>query len=211
MADFFKLVDHRERCQGITRSGRRCRKYAQPGADFCWQHQPWPSAAGEDEVYSEESLRYVLSMMVNTGLVTLKQIALFRLAVLSALGLGTWLFYQLFKWVSTAWLEFEPAVWYTAGLAFLATCWSLGRLMKLTFLSSLYVAWVVFFKGTVLSFFDKEGLILNICFLLLPLAAPAWVLYHYELSTWWGLLLFPLGLGCGLLFYGRLERGRGPL
>ena len=209
MADFFKLVAHRERCQGITRSGRRCRKYAQPGSDFCWHHQPWPSAAGEDEGYPEDMQRVLLSMMVHTGLVTLKQIALFRLLVLSALSLGTWLFYQLFTWAGTAWLEFEPAVWYTAGLAFLATCWVLGRLVKVGFLPALFVAWDVF-KATVLSFFDKEGLVLNICFLLLPLVAPVWMLYHYELSAWWGLLLFPFGLGCGLLFYGQLERGNGP-
>jgi hypothetical protein len=209
MADFFKLAAHRERCQGITRSGRRCRKYTQPGSDFCWHHQPVPSLAGGGEDYPEGLLQILLPMMVRTGLITLKQLALFRLAVLSALSLGTWLFYQLFKWAGTAWLKFDPALWYTAGLAFLATCWILGNLVKVGFFLALFISWDVF-KATVFSFFDKEGLVLNICFLLLPLLAPVWVLYHYELSAWWGLLLFPLGLGCGLLFYGRLERGSGP-
>lgn len=161
-------------------------------------------------MYPEGVLQTLLSLMVKTGLITLKQIALFRLAVLSAFSLSTWLFYQLFKWVGTAWLEFEPAAWYTAAPAFLAACWGLGMLVKIGFLPALFVAWTIF-KATALSFFDKEGLVLNICFLLLPLVAPAWVLYHYDLSAWWGLLLFPLGLGCGLLFYGQLERGRGPL
>lgn len=27
------------RCAGTTRSGSRCTREAQPGSDFCWQHQ----------------------------------------------------------------------------------------------------------------------------------------------------------------------------
>ena len=54
-------------------------------------------------------------------------------------------------------------------------------------------------------FFNKEGLILNICFVLFPLILPGYVLYAYSLSLWWGVLAFPAGLIAGLIFYAILD------
>ena len=157
-------------------------------------------------VFGENALQMATAMMVNAGLFSLKQLALVRMSILGVLGLGTWLFYQLFLWIGTAWFEYTLSAWYTIGAAFLTTCWMLGRLVGgFDLRSSLYFFYIAL-KSVLLDFFNKEGLILNICFVLLPLVGPLWLLYRYELSAWWGLLLFPLGLCCGLLFYSRLER-----
>jgi hypothetical protein len=57
-----------------------------------------------------------------------------------------------------------------------------------------------------MDFFNKEGLILNICFVLIPFVLPLYLLYRYSLSGWWGLLLFPVGIFAGWVFYHILEQ-----
>ena len=51
----------------------------------------------------------------------------------------------------------------------------------------------------------KEGLILNICFVVIPVVGPAVVLSRYGLSLGWVFLCFPFGIGLGMLFYAILN------
>ena len=53
--------------------------------------------------------------------------------------------------------------------------------------------------------FHKEGLILNMCFFLMPVVLPIALLFGFELSLWWGFLLFPSGFAIGKLLYTFLE------
>ena len=45
------------RCQAITKAGTRCKRKAQPGSKFCWQHQPkvnnsTKSYSGDKTIYT---------------------------------------------------------------------------------------------------------------------------------------------------------------
>jgi hypothetical protein len=195
------------RCQATTRAGRQCKNRAQPQAQFCWVHT--------DEIVGSETLdattlntslnRYLLNMMVDAGLITLEQLALVRVGIGVVVGLVIWLLYALLMWVGTAWFHLPLASWYTAGFALLLTCWLLGRIVvRSGILTGLYILFITL-STLFLDFFNKDGLILNICFVLMPFGLPAFLLYRYELSMWWGCLLVPLGFVLGKLFYNRLE------
>ena len=54
-------------------------------------------------------------------------------------------------------------------------------------------------------FTHMEGLILNTCFFLMPVVVPMALLLGFELSFWWGFLLFPSGFAIGKLLYTFLE------
>jgi len=143
--------------------------------------------------------------MLQAGLITLAQLAMVRTGILLGTGLGTWLLYALLMGVGVRWFHLPLASWYTAGIAFLLTCWilgkSLGRIslwMSLRLL--LYLVW-----SLLVDFFHKEGLILNTCFFLMPLVLPIALLLGFELSLWWGFLLFPSGFAIGKLLYTFLE------
>jgi hypothetical protein len=144
-------------------------------------------------------------MMVDAGLITLEQLALVRVGIGVVIGLVTWLLYGLLMWVGTGWFDLPLASWYTAGFALLLTCWLLGRIVaRSSILVGLYILYITL-SSLFLDFFNKDGFILNICFVLMPFGLPAFLLYRYELSMWWGCLLVPLGFVLGKLFYNRLE------
>jgi hypothetical protein len=59
-------------------------------------------------------------------------------------------------------------------------------------------------------FFHKEGVFLNTCFFLIPVVLPVTLLFGFELSLWWGFLLFPSGFIIGRLLYTFLEERSAP-
>src|SRR5262245_33721638 len=51
----------------------------------------------------------------------------------------------------------------------------------------------------------KEGLILHLCFVVIPVVLPAAALAHWALSLGWVFVCFPVGIVLGLLFYTFLD------
>ena len=51
----------------------------------------------------------------------------------------------------------------------------------------------------------KEGLILHLCFVVIPVVLPAVILVHWRLSFGWVFACFPVGIVLGLLFYTFLD------
>ena len=194
-------------CQATTRAGRRCKNRALPQTSFCRVHTDWTT---ESEPLDTATLNarlnsYLLKMLIDAGIITLEQLALVRVGIGVIVGLATWLLYALLMWVGTGWLNLPLASWYTAGFAFLLACWLLGRLVvRVGLLASLSLLFIAL-TSLLFDFFSKDGLILNICFLLIPFGLPAFILYRYELSLWWGCLLFPIGFVLGKFYYNRLE------
>ena len=202
------LRSHRSyRCQATTRAGHQCKNRAQPSSAFCRVHADWaPDSAPLDTLTQQADLySYLLELMLQAGLITLAQLTLVRTGILLATGLGTWLLYALLMWIGVGWFGLPLASWYTVGIAFLLTCWLLGKsLVRIGLWMSLrlllFLVW-----SLLLDFTHKEGLILNLCFFLMPVVLPVALLYGYGLSLWWGFLLFPSGLGIGKLLYTFLE------
>jgi hypothetical protein len=202
------LRSHRShRCQATTRAGRQCKNRAQPSSPFCRVHADWaPGSAPLDTLTHQADLTSLaLDLMLQAGLITLDQLAMVRTGILLGTGLGTWLLYALLMGVGVGWFHLPLASWYTAGIAFLLTCWllgkSLGRIglwMSLRLL--LFLVW-----SLLVDFFHKEGLILNTCFFLMPGVLPIVLLLGFEFSLWWGFLLFPSGFVIGKLLYTFLE------
>jgi hypothetical protein len=143
--------------------------------------------------------------MLQAGLITLAQLAMVRTGILLGTGLGTWLLYALIMGVGVRWFHLPLASWYTAGIAFLLTCWILGKsLGRISLWMSLRLL-LYLVSSLLVDFFHKEGLLLNTCFFLMPLVLPIALLLGFELSLWWGFLLFPSGFAIGKLLYTFLE------
>jgi hypothetical protein len=143
--------------------------------------------------------------MLQAGLITLDQLAMVRTGILLGTGLGTWLLYALLMGVGVGWFHLPLASWYTAGIAFLLTCWLLGKSFgRIGLWMSLRLLFFLV-MSLLIDFFHKEGLILNTCFFLMPVVLPIALLLGFELSLWWGLLLFPSGFAIGKLLYTFLE------
>jgi len=143
--------------------------------------------------------------MLQAGLITLAQLAMVRTGILLGTGLGTWLLYALIMGVGVRWFHLPLASWYTAGIAFLLTCWILGKsLGRISLWMSLRLL-LYLVSSLLVDFFHKEGLILNTCFFLMPLVLPIALLLGFGLSLWWGFLLFPSGFAIGKLLYTFLE------
>jgi Helicase conserved C-terminal domain len=196
------LRRHRsQRCQATTRAGWQCKNRAQPFSSFCRVHADWAidSAPADTFMQQADLASYVLDLMLQAGLVTLAQLAMVRTGILMGVGLCTWLLYALIMGVGVRWLHLPLAAWYTAVIALLLTCWLLGKsLARIGLWMSLRL---LFFLVTALlvDFFHKEGLILNTCFFLMPVVLPMALLLGFELSLWWGFLLFPSGFVIGKL------------
>jgi hypothetical protein len=91
------------------------------------------------------------------------------------------------------------------GLAFVGTCGVVGRLgARLGLVASLQMV-LLLVTSVVLDCLHKEGLILHLCFVVIPVVLPAVVLAHWALSFGWVLVCFPIGIVLGLLFYTFLD------
>ena len=62
-------------------------------------------------------------------------------------------------------------------------------------------------SSLLVDFFHKEGLFLNMCFFLIPVVLPVALLLGFELSLWWGFLLFPSGFVIGKLCIRSSKKG----
>jgi hypothetical protein len=194
-------------CQATTQAGRRCKNRVQPGARFCRVHAPWSPQARSRGLYTPQArlTHQVLEDRLAFGLVPLPQLAVYRVTVLMGLGLLTWLLSLLLRWLGASTLSLALPPWVVAGLALVGTCGVVGRLgARLGLVASLQMV-LLLVTSVVLDCLYKEGLILHLCFLVIPVIFPAVVLSHWALSLGWVFVCFPVGVALGLLFYTFLD------
>jgi len=123
--------------------------------------------------------------MQETGLVTLPQLAVYRVVVLMGIGLFTWLLALLLMRLSGGALSLALPAWVVAGLALVGTCGLVGRLgARLGRVASLQMV-LLLVTSVVLDCLHKEGLILHLCFVVIPVILPAMALAHWALSLGW--------------------------
>lgn len=200
-------------CQAPTKTGRQCRNRARLPSTFCQVHADWVAQPDQDffhdsfdvfslPAYMASALLYKL---IEDGVISLPQLALVRMFLLVLSGLAWWLLYVSLMVLNDSWLHLPLAAWFIAGLAFGLMCWLLGRVIADSG-PIVGLHFVRFFVESLLfDCIDKEGLMLNLCFFLIPVVIPAGVVYYYALSGWWGVLFFPLGLLFGRFFYHLFE------
>jgi hypothetical protein len=206
LADLFR--SHRsQRCQATTRAGRQCKNRAQPSSAFCRVHADWaPGPASLETLTVQADLAsQILDLMVQAGLVTLAQLAMVRMGIMLATGLGTWLLYTLLMGIGVSWFGLPLASWYMGGIALLLTCWILGISLGGIGLWMTLRLLLFLVSSLLVDFSHKEGMFLNTCFFLLPVVLPIALLFGFDLSLWWGFLLFPSGFVIGKLLYTRLQ------
>ena len=193
-------------CQAITRVGRQCKNRVQPASRYCRVHADWSPRAVPLETYTpeEQLARVMLDGMLEAGLLTLCQLAVARISVLMGLGFVTWLALVFLRLLGVSAYLGLPT-WVAAGLVGIGMWGLAGRLLaRLRPLASLYVLWIIV-SAVVLDVLHKEGLILTICFVVIPVVGPAMLLSYASLSLAWVFLCFPIGLVVGRLFYAILD------
>lgn len=191
------------RCRATTRTGRPCKNRVRPPDMYCRIHTEL--AALEPE-YIQDSVRQdPFQQLIDMKGITVEQMALFRVGINVTVGLGTWLLSMFFMWIGASWLGLSLASWYTIPLAFLLTCWLVSKLVFKVQLRWILLLICILSLSILMDFFNKEGLILNICFVLIPFVLPLYLLYQYNLSGWWSLLFLPVGFIAGWVFYHILE------
>jgi hypothetical protein len=194
-------------CQAITQAGRPCKNRARPASRFCRVHEAWSPQARSRTPYTPYARldSPFLEGMLAHGFVMLPQLAIYRVAVLMGIGLFTWLLSLLLRRLGGGALSLTLPPWVVAGLALVGTCGLVGRLgARLGLVASLHMV-LLLVTSVVLDCLHKEGLILNLCFVVIPVVIPAAVLSHLALSLGWVFVCFPVGIVFGLLFYTFLE------
>jgi hypothetical protein len=117
------------------------------------------------------------------------------------LGLLTWLLSLLLLRFSEGVLSLPLPPWLVVGLSLVGTCGLVGRLgARLGVAASLHLV-LLMVTSVVLDCLHKEGLILNVCFVVLPVV----LLARLALSWGWVFVCFPVGILLGLLFYTFLD------
>ena len=195
-------------CQATTQAGRRCKNRSQPGARFCRVHAPWSPQARSRVPYILQArlANQVLEDRLTPGLVPLPQLAVYRVTVLTGLGFLTWLLALFLMWLAERTLSLELPPWVAVGLALVDTCGVVGRLGARLGLGASLQMGLLLVTSVVLDCLHKEGLILHLCFVVIPVVVlPAVDLAHWGLSFGWMLVCFPVGLILGLLFYTFLD------
>jgi hypothetical protein len=199
--DFIEMVrPHLPRpCQATTRAGRPCKNRARPRGAFCRVHAHWAPDLAAPSPWPKGRRRssHLLPLLLKAGVISHQQVALNRVSILAAVGLGAWLLHTLFVALGGTWLSRPLAAWSAAGAALLLTCGLLGRLvLNLPLFVSLHV--VLDLLGSLLrDFGHKEGILVNLCFFVIPVVVPVAIVYHVGLGVGWGFLLFCLGLVIG--------------
>jgi hypothetical protein len=147
----------------------------------------------------------VLEDRLAPGLVPLPQLAVYRVTVLISLGLLTWLLALLLMRLGESTLSLALPAWVVMGLAWVSTCGLVGWLGAwLGLVASLQMV-LLLVLSVILDCLHKEGLILHLCFVVIPVVLPVVVLAHWGLSFGWELVCFPVGIVLGLLFYTFLD------
>ncbi len=194
-------------CQATTQAGRRCKNRVPPGAQFCRVHAPWAPQARSRGPYTPQArlATQILEDRLTPGFMPLPQLAVYRVTVLMGLGLLTWLLSLLLRWLGESTLALALPAWVAAGLAWVGTCGIVGRLgARLGLVASLQMV-LLLVTSVVLDCLHKEGLVLHLCFVVIPVVLPAVTLAHWGLSFGWMLVCFPIGIVLGLLFYTFLD------
>jgi hypothetical protein len=121
------------------------------------------------------------------------------------IGLGAWLLYHLLTAGLLHGPGWSPAPWVVSGVALGLSCGVLGRLlMGLGVVQSLrFVGFNLL--SIALDCLHKEGLILHLCFVVIPVLLPLWGLSQAGLSWAWVFLCFPVGVLAGQLLYSFLD------
>jgi hypothetical protein len=194
-------------CQATTQGGRRCKNRVQLGSEFCWVHAPWSPQARSRGPYTPQArlANQILEGQLAPGLVPLPQLAVYRVTVLMGLGLCTWLLALFLVWLAESTLSLALPPWVAAGLAWVGTCGLVGRLGARLGLGASLQMVLLLVISVVLDCLHKEGLILHLCFVVIPVVLPAVVLAHWGLSFGWMFVCFPVGIVLGLLFYTFLD------
>jgi hypothetical protein len=194
-------------CQATTQAGRRCKNRVQPGSQLCRVHAPWspPARSWSPSTPQARLANQILEGMLAHELVPLPQLAVYRVTILMGLGLLTWLLSLFLRWLAESTLSLALPAWIVVGLAVVGTCGVVGRLgARLGLMASLQMV-LLLVTSVILDCLHKEGLILHLCFVVIPVGLPAVVLAHWGLSFGWMLVCFPVGLVLGLLFYTFLD------
>jgi Helicase conserved C-terminal domain len=194
-------------CQATTQAGRPCKNRAQPPSRFCWVHAEWSPQARfrAPDTLNVRLASPFLEDMLASRLVTLPQLAVYRVAVLMGIGCMTWLLSLLLMRFSGAVLSLALPPGLVVGLSWVGTCGLVGRLgARLEVVASLHLV-LLLVTSVVLDCLHKEGLILNLCFVGIPVVLPAVVLSHMALSLGWVFVCFPVGIVLGLFFYTFLD------
>jgi hypothetical protein len=194
-------------CQATTQAGRPCKNQARPASRFCRVHAVWSPQARSRAPYTPHArlASPFLEGMLARGLVTLPQLAVYRVAVLMGIGLLTWLLSLLLRRLGGGAFSLALPPWVITGLSLVGTCGLVGRLgARLGLVASLHMV-LLLVTSVVLDCLHKEGLILHLCFVVIPVVLPAVVLSHWALSLGWVFVCFPVGIALGLLFYTFLD------
>ena len=170
-------------------------------------HAPWSPQARSRGPYTPQArlANQVLEGRLASELVPLPQLAVYRVTVLMGIGLGTWLLTLFLMWLAESTLSLALPAWIVVGLAVVGTCGVVGRLgARLGLMASLQMV-LLLVTSVVLDCLHKEGLILHLCFVVIPVILPAVALTHWAFSLGWVFVCFPVGIVLGLLFYTVLD------
>jgi hypothetical protein len=191
-------------CQAITTRGRPCKNRATSSTPYCRVHSDHEASPGFDlEILSRMLWHASLEAHEEEeeALLSPVQMARGRIVILMGLGLCTWLVFHLLRAGLLYGLGWSLPAWLLAGVAGVLSCGVWGRLMVgLGVLSTL--GYVGLYVGSIgWDCLHKEGLILNLCYVVIPVLLPLWVLSQMDLSWPWVFACFPVGLWVGELLY----------
>ena len=194
-------------CQATTQAGRPCKNRAQPTSGFCWVHAAWSPQArsrAPDTLHVGRASPFLDGMLASERM-ALPQLAVSRVTLLMGIGLLTWLLLLLLRQLGGGALSLLLLPWVGAGLVLVGTCGLVGRLgAGLGLVASVHMV-LLLVTSVVLDCLHKEGLILNLCFVGIPVVLPAVVLSHMALSLGWVFVCFPVGIVLGLCCYTFLD------
>jgi hypothetical protein len=196
-----------QRCQAITQSGRRCKNRVRPNTRYCRVHaaRAGPSSSLDAAVFSPLSLRAYLEAFQDGVALRHEQMARSRIGVLMGIGLVAWLLHHLLMagfWHGLGW---SPAPWMVSTAALGLSCGVLGRLVAgMGLVNSLGFVGLNLLS-IALDCLHKEGLIVNLCFVVIPVLLPLWGLSQAGLSWAWVFVCFPVDLWVGQYVYSFLN------
>jgi hypothetical protein len=203
---FERLAATPSQCQAITTRGRPCKNRVRPPARYCRVHADRdPSPWIDRNAWSRLSWHAYLEGPGEAKTLSLVQIARSRVIMLMVTSLVTWLMFHLLSAGLRYGLGWPLTPWIVGGVAVVLSCGMLGRVVAgMGVLSSLgYVGLLVGSIG-----FDclhKEGLIVNLCYVVIPVLLPLWGLSRVDLSRARVFVCFPVGLVLGQWVYTFLD------
>jgi hypothetical protein len=195
------------RCQALTQRGRRCKNRVRAPARYCRVHADRgdPASPIDSDAVSLLSLPAYLAAFQDGVALRHEQVARSRISVLMGVGLGAWGLHHLLTAGLLHGLGWSPSPWIVSGVAWVLSCGVLGRLVAgMGGVQSLgFVGLNLLSMG--LDCLHKDGLILHLCFVGLPVLLPLWGLSQAGLSWAWVFVCFPVGLWVGQWVYTFLD------